>query len=63
MDEKITIIVSVGGLLASIVLIGLVFATGSTFGQRCSDMGYTDTKHSECVTNLSKGKVVNATTK
>jgi len=39
-----------------VVLIGLVFATGSTFGQRCSDMDYTGTEQSECVTNLSKGK-------
>jgi hypothetical protein len=33
----------------------LVLATGSTFGQRCSAMGYTGLDHNKCVIELSQG--------
>jgi hypothetical protein len=54
--EKIFVITVITGLVLSILLVGFVFATGSTFGQRCSAMGYTGLDHNNCVTTLSQGK-------
>lgn len=41
-----------------VLLVVVVFATGSTFGQRCSAMGYTGLEHNNCVIALSQGKGV-----
>jgi hypothetical protein len=49
---KLTLIV----LLPYILIMGVVIATESTFGQRCSAMGYTDLDHNKCVVELSQGK-------
>jgi hypothetical protein len=43
-------------LLPYIFVMFLVLATGSTFGQRCSAMGYTGLDHNKCVIELSQGK-------
>ena len=43
-------------LLPCILIMGFVLATGSTFGQRCSAMGYTGLDHNKCVIELSQGK-------
>jgi hypothetical protein len=43
-------------LLPYIFVMFLVLATGSTFGQRCSEMGYTGLDHNKCVIELSQGK-------
>jgi hypothetical protein len=49
---KLTLIV----LLPYILIMFFVFATGSTFGQQCSAMGYTGLEHNKCVIELSQGK-------
>jgi hypothetical protein len=49
---KLTLIV----LLPYILIMGFVLATGSTFGQRCSEMDYTGLEHNKCVIKLSQGK-------
>jgi hypothetical protein len=49
---KLTLIV----LLPYILIMGFVLATGSTFGQRCSEMGYNGLDHNKCVIELSHGK-------
>jgi hypothetical protein len=54
--EKIFSITVITGLALSVLLVVLVFATGSTFGQRCSAMGYTGLDHNNCVIELSQGK-------
>jgi membrane protein DedA with SNARE-associated domain len=54
--EKFAVISVIGGLTTFAILLSLVFATGSTFGQRCSEMGYTGTDHRICVTALTKGE-------
>lgn len=56
--EKIFSITVITGLALSVLLVGFVFATGSTFGQRCSAMGYTGLDHKNCVIALSQGKEV-----
>jgi hypothetical protein len=43
-------------LLPYIFVMFLVLATGSTFGQQCSAMGYTGLDHNKCVIELSQGK-------
>lgn len=43
-------------MLPYIVIMWLVVSTGSTFDQRCSEMGYTGLDHSKCVNTLSQDK-------
>lgn len=52
----ITLIVLPSYILIMGFVIGFVIATGSTFGQRCSAMGYTGLEHNKCVIELSQGK-------
>ena len=56
--EKIFSITVVTALALSVLLVVFVFATGSTFGQRCSAMGYTGLDYNNCVIALSQGKEV-----
>ncbi len=56
--EKIFSITVVTALALLVLLVVFVFATGSTFGQRCSAMGYTGLDHNNCVIALSQGKEV-----
>ena len=44
------------GVTLFLVLLAIVFATGATFGQRCTAMGYSDLEHSQCVTTLATGE-------
>ncbi len=56
MVVKAFVIGGVLGVLLSIFMIIMVFATGQTFGQRCSSMGYHGPDFSICVSNLAEGK-------
>jgi len=44
-----------GSILAAILIV-LVFATGSTFGQRCTKAGYEAEEFKACVDRLAKGE-------
>ncbi len=57
------VLIIVGGLALTLLLIGAVFATGSTFGQRCA-AAYDDPAQQEwCVERVSNGGLVYPMTK
>ena len=56
--EEIFSITVVTAFALWVLLVVFVFATGSSFGQRCSAMGYTGLDHTNCVIALSQGKEV-----
>lgn len=54
--NKVVIALIIGfNIIFMVILIGLVFTTGSTFGQRCTKMDYTGIEHHNCVKSLSNG--------
>jgi len=56
MVVKAFVIGGVLGVLLSIFIIIMVFATEQTFGQRCASMGYHGPDFSICVSALAEGK-------
>jgi ABC-type microcin C transport system permease subunit YejB len=54
--EKLVVIGFVSGIATFALLLIFVFATGSTFGQRCTAMGYSGDDWSQCVDGLSRGE-------
>lgn len=49
------------GAVSVMVFVGIlvfVFATGSTFDQRCAKAGYTGAAHERCVMRLNDGEPV-----
>lgn len=56
--ERVVYLILISLLPLHILTMFFVFITGSTFGQRCSEMGYTGLDHNKCVIELSQGKEV-----
>lgn len=55
--RKAMIYGAITGFGLSIVLVGFVVATGQTFGQRCTAMGYDGTAKEKCIEDFSSGKI------
>lgn len=44
------------GVVLFLIILAFVFATGSTFGQRCTAMGYTGPDHAQCVESFAAAR-------
>ena len=54
--EKIVVTAFLSGMVMFILLLIVVFVSGSTFGQRCAAMQYSGSEWTKCVDRLSKGQ-------
>lgn len=56
--ERIIFPATIGGAILFIAIFGFVFATGQTFGQRCTAAGWFGFEHEKCVSRLVSGGYV-----